>query len=94
MDIGLQSQLEIVNIMFFALFLTEMIIKIIGMGPKSYVRDSYNIFDALIVSLSIADVCISYALLTNDEVNSGKGAISAFRAFRLIRVFKLAKSWS
>ncbi len=67
-----------------------MIVKLVGMGPSNYVKDRYNIFDALIVSLSVVDVVISYSI----DISTGKGAISAFRAFRLIRVFKLAKSWS
>lgn len=69
-----------------------MVIKLIGIGPKLYIADHYNIFDSLIVTLSIVDVCLSYAL-PGEEINSGRGAISAFRAFRLLRVFKLAKSW-
>jgi hypothetical protein len=85
--------LDVVNIFFFILFFLEMIIKIFGMGPKAYIRDRYNIFDAMIVSLSIVDVCLSYSIAGEDDSNNGKGAISAFRAFRLIRVFKLAKSW-
>lgn len=70
-----------------------MILKLIALGPTQYMRDSYNIFDALIVSLSIADVTLSYTIASQSEITGGKGAISAFRAFRLIRVFKLAKSW-
>ena len=69
----------------------EMIIKVIGLGPNMYIKDPYNSFDALIVTLSIVDVFVS-ATLPND-VKMGKGAISVFRAFRLLRVFKLAKSW-
>lgn len=69
-----------------------MIIKFIGLGPREYVRDRYNIFDALIVTLSIVDVVISYTIQI-EELGNGKGAISAFRAFRLIRIFKLAKNW-
>lgn len=69
----------------------EMIIKVIGLGPNTYIKDPYNIFDALIVTLSIIDVFVSATL--PDDVKMGKGAISVFRAFRLLRVFKLAKSW-
>lgn len=39
-----------------------MVIKIIGMGPKVYVADAYNIFDAFIVTLSIIDVTLSYSV--------------------------------
>lgn len=80
------------NIVFFVIFFLEMIIKILGMGPRLFIKDQYNIFDALIVTLSIIDVSISYSILS-EEAKMGKGAISAFRAFRLLRVFKLAKSW-
>ena len=70
-----------------------MIIKILGLGPKMYVRDYFNIFDAFIVILSIVDVSLTFSIEDNFS-NAGKGAISAFRAFRLMRVFKLAKSWT
>ena len=83
--------LDKVNIGFFVIFFMEMIIKVIGLGPNTYIKDPYNIFDALIVTLSIIDVFVSATL--PDDVKMGKGAISVFRAFRLLRVFKLAKSW-
>lgn len=89
----MQKVLDVINIVFFTLFFLEMIIKIIGMGPRIYIKDSYNIFDAIIVCLSIIDVSISYSFDAGD-ISAGKGAISAFRAFRLIRIFKLAKSWT
>jgi len=45
------------------------------------------------VILSVVDVSLSYTMASTDDGFSGKGAISAFRAFRLLRVFKMAKSW-
>jgi Ion transport protein len=45
----------------------------------------------ILVSISVLDVTVSYSV---QDIGGGKGAISAFRAFRLIRVFKLAKSWT
>ena len=69
-----------------------MIIKVIGMGPRLYIKDQFNVFDAIIVMLSIIDVIVSYSMPT-DGSDTGKGPISAFRAFRLLRVFKLSKSW-
>jgi voltage-dependent calcium channel L type alpha-1D len=68
-----------------------MIIKNFGMGPRLYIKDPFNIFDAVIVMLSIIDVIVTYALPGQD--NTSKGPITAFRAFRLLRVFKLSKSW-
>jgi hypothetical protein len=37
--------LEMINIGFYCIFLIEMIIKLIGMGVKGYIRDKFNIFD-------------------------------------------------
>lgn len=66
-----------------------MVIKLIGLGFREYTRDSFNIFDAIIVVLSIVDLILS-ASLSSD---SPTGALSAFRGVRLLRVFKLARSW-
>ncbi len=69
-----------------------MLIKIFGLGLKEYLKDKFNCFDAVIVILSLADIAINFSVLESG-FSTGKGAISAFRAFRLVRVFKLAKSW-
>lgn len=90
---ALQNILDIVNVIFTALFFFELVAKLVGMGPNQYIKDRYNIFDTIIVTLSIVDVSFGFAINTGD-LSSGTGAISAFRAFRLIRVFKLAKSWT
>lgn len=36
-------------------FFLEMVIKIIGLGVSHYVRDKVNVFDALIVMLTVAE---------------------------------------
>lgn len=40
-----QQIFENTNIVFTVIFVIEMIIKMIGLGPKGYVRDKFNIFD-------------------------------------------------
>ena len=67
-----------------------MIIKLFGLGFKEYARDSFNLFDALVVVLSIVDIIVTEAIGDGGET----GALSAFRGVRLLRVFKLARSWS
>jgi hypothetical protein len=71
-------------------FFAEMVIKMIGLGIKGYAEDKFNLFDCTVVVISIIDVVISELGL---EYNAG-GAISALRAVRLLRVFKLARSWT
>ena len=40
-----------------------MVIKLIALGFKQYLKDCYNIFDAIIILLSIADIAVSFTLL-------------------------------
>jgi len=41
---------------FFTLtFLLEMILKIVALSPKGYIRDSFNIVDGIIVVISLLD---------------------------------------
>lgn len=65
-----------------------MIIKLLGYGLKGYFHELFNIFDFIIVALSVVDLSLTYSLNTKRN-----GAITALRAFRLLRIFKLAKSW-
>ena len=80
-----------INDVIIWLFFAEMIIKLIGMGVKEYTRDPFNIFDAILVIISLAD----FILMQIPEIseNGSGGALSAFRGIRLLRVFKLARSW-
>ncbi len=89
------DSLEIVNFICTLLFAAEMILKLIGLGPAEYVRDGFNIFDALIVIMSFVELAVSPpAFFGTDDVAGGAGGgISALRTFRLFRVFKLAASW-
>jgi hypothetical protein len=92
-DQELQAILDIFNLTFFCIFFLEMLLKIAGLGPSQYIKDQFNLFDCIIVTLSVIDVVVTYSMRALDGGNKG-GAISAFRAFRLLRVFKLAKSWT
>jgi hypothetical protein len=88
-------------LVFYFLFLAEMIIKQIGLGCKSYLNDAFNIFDMIIVILSSIDVVLLFLVVvegSNDAIPEERGfSIGAiaqvFRIFRLLRVFKLARSW-
>lgn len=65
-----------------------MVMKIIGLGFTNYKQDSYNVFDAVIVCISLID----WALSRIPGLNAGS-ALNAFRALRLLRMMKLSKSW-
>uniref|UniRef100_A0A452EZ60 Sodium channel protein n=1 Tax=Capra hircus TaxID=9925 RepID=A0A452EZ60_CAPHI len=76
------SVLTVGNLVFTGIFTAEMVLKIIAMDPYYYFQEGWNIFDGIIVSLSLMELG-----LANVE------GLSVLRSFRLLRVFKLAKSW-
>ena len=51
--------LDLINLIFAGIFFLEMIVKLLGMGPSNYIKDSYNIFDAVIVTISIVDILVT-----------------------------------
>jgi len=82
MDTDFSDALEYINYVFIGVFTIELIVKVIGLGPRLYVADRFNIFDATIVVFSYVELGFT-----------GDGSLSVLRAFRLGRVFKMAKSW-
>ena len=88
-DLEYEKRAAILNTIFTYTFLAEMVIKLIGLGPKEYSRDNFNKFDAAIVIISLVEVAIESL-----GIGSGnQGAFSAFRSIRLLRTFKIVKSW-
>nr|XP_042715424.1 sodium channel protein type 5 subunit alpha-like isoform X15 [Chrysemys picta bellii] len=76
------NMLYIGNLVFTGIFTAEMIFKIIALDPYYYFQQGWNIFDSIIVILSLMELGLS-----------SMGNLSVLRSFRLLRVFKLAKSW-
>uniref|UniRef100_A0A8D0G622 Sodium channel protein n=1 Tax=Sphenodon punctatus TaxID=8508 RepID=A0A8D0G622_SPHPU len=74
--------LSVGNLVFTGIFTAEMFLKIVALDPYYYFQEGWNIFDGIIVSLSLMELG-----LANVE------GLSVLRSFRLLRVFKLAKSW-
>ena len=53
-----QEIAEAINDIVIWFFVIEMIIKLIGLGFKEYARDSFNVFDAVLVIISLIDFVI------------------------------------
>lgn len=77
------------NTVFTIIFTVEVCIKTIGIGTRAFCSDQMNLFDALIVVVSIIEMIMES--ISIDEGGSGGGAFSALRAFRLGRIFKMFK---
>ncbi|XP_023263513.1 sodium channel protein type 4 subunit alpha A-like [Seriola lalandi dorsalis] len=76
------NMLSVGNLVFTGIFTAEMFFKLIAMDPYYYFQVGWNIFDSIIVTLSLVELG-----LANVQ------GLSVLRSFRLLRVFKLAKSW-
>lgn len=82
MDKDMERALKSGNYFFTATFGIEATLKLIAMSPKYYFQEGWNIFDFIIVALSLLELGLE-----------GVQGLSVLRSFRLLRVFKLAKSW-
>jgi Ion transport protein len=82
--------LDLINTFLTWCFFTEMLIKIIGLGVTHYIRDKVNIFDAIIVMLTVADSITDIVMTSTGNVQNG--TVSGFRAVRLFRFFKVARA--
>ena len=69
------------NLSFTIIFAIEMGSKLIAYTPKGYISDKMNIFDGVIVILSMVEVIVM----------SGGGALSAFRSVRIFRTFRVLR---
>ncbi|NXY31722.1 SCN5A protein, partial [Pomatorhinus ruficollis] len=83
--------LKIGNLVFTGIFTAEMILKIIALDPYYYFQQPWNIFDSVIVTLSLVE--LSFPKHKSRKERGKGGTLSVLRSFRLLRVFKLAKSW-
>uniref|UniRef100_A0A8K9UZV5 Ion transport domain-containing protein n=1 Tax=Oncorhynchus mykiss TaxID=8022 RepID=A0A8K9UZV5_ONCMY len=76
----LTNVLEICNIVFTSMFAMEMILKITASGCFNYLRNPYNVFDGVIVIISVCEI-----------IGQSDGGLSILRTFRLLRVLKLVR---
>ncbi|KAG1968483.1 voltage-dependent T-type calcium channel subunit alpha-1H isoform X2 [Pimephales promelas] len=76
----LTNVLEISNIVFTSMFVLEMLFKLLAFGTFGYIKNPYNIFDGIIVVISVWEI-----------VGQADGGLSVLRTFRLLRVLKLVR---
>jgi voltage-dependent calcium channel T type alpha-1I len=83
MDEDLVDGLYVANMILTICFVCEMVAKMFGMGIRDYLRDGFNIFDAVIIIIGLLEY-----------TGVGSKAITVLRTFRLLRIFKIVRSWS
>lgn len=71
------------NNYFTLIFLTAFLLRLIATGPKNYLRSFFNVFDGIVVTLSVTELAINLSY-----GGEGGSAISAIRTVRIFRIFK------
>ncbi|XP_053592959.1 voltage-dependent T-type calcium channel subunit alpha-1H [Microplitis demolitor] len=77
---------EISNVIFSAIFAIEMLLKLIAEGPLKYISNGLNVFDSVVVILSVIELSQSVS-----EERVGNTGLSVLRTFRLLRILKLVR---
>eukprot|EP00899_Mesostigma_viride_P005849 jgi/Mesvir1/15265/Mv06486-RA.2 len=72
--------LDVLNNVFTGLFIAEMAIKLLGRGARAYVASKGNLFDLVLIVLSVVELTLS-----------GAGGWNVLRLLRLLRVLRLLK---
>ena len=67
-------------------FSVELLLKLVGFGLKNFMKDQVNIFDALIVFISITELILS--LFVNREIIAILRVLKALRAIRMLKLTK------
>ena len=91
-----EKDLENANMIFTIWFSIEFLMNIVWLGVKNYTRDKFNIFDGVVAVLNIIEIIldkISTDTIGGSSLNIGS-TLTAFWTLRLLRVLKLARSWS
>uniref|UniRef100_A0A3P8QM64 Voltage-dependent L-type calcium channel subunit alpha n=1 Tax=Astatotilapia calliptera TaxID=8154 RepID=A0A3P8QM64_ASTCA len=95
--------MDILNMVFTAVFTVEMVLKLIAFKPRHYFADAWNTFDALIVVGSVVDIAITevnmalghplhsppVSFFHRNTEDSARISITFFRLFRVMRLVKL-----
>ena len=76
------------NSVFTYIFIIELTMKLIAVGPSRYLSDKMNYMDGGVVLMSIVELVINSL---NTEGNGGGSSLSAFRTIRIFRTFRVLR---
>ena len=80
------SALEFLNLIFTWIFIVEMTLKLLAIGPKKYSKEIMNLLDGGVVTLSIVEI-----IMTSLGGGSGASSLQAFRTIRVFRTFRVLR---
>jgi len=62
MSISLEAMLKSMNVTFTYIFAIEMCFKIYALGIKGYAKEGFNLFDGVLVIVSVFDLALEAAM--------------------------------
>ena len=81
----LWPELSLISDIMTYVFLGEAVLKMLSLGFRNYVRDRLNVFDVLLVIISLIE-----DIFLGD--NSGLSGLRSIRLFRILRVTRLIRT--
>ena len=85
-DAKTAADLEFLNNIFTWIFIVEMFIKLMAIGPSKYAANKMNLLDGGVVLLSIVEIVMAAA-----GGGGGGGNLQAFRTVRVFRTFRVLR---
>ncbi|GAA6232848.1 sodium channel protein type 4 subunit alpha B-like [Lates japonicus] len=82
MTVDFEELLSIMSLVFTAIFTAEMLLRIMAMDPYGYFQVSWNVFDSVIVIISLLELAFA-------DIEG----LPVLRCFHLMRVLRLARWW-
>jgi len=82
----LKNLIDIVNLIFTGIFITECIMKLLANGIKGYFYFGWNKFDFFVVASGLLDLAVTYSF-------SGQkiAFLKSFQIFRVLRVLRVTR---
>lgn len=94
-DTQLVAVVDVLNFALTIAFLIECVLKIVGLGTKTWMEDRYNLFDALVVVFGIVEICLAppsfFPRDNSAAANSKVKNLTGLRSIRIFALFKLAR---
>ena len=81
----LNDVLNYLNLAFTSIFIFEMVVKLIGLGPVRYFKSSWNQFDFFVVIASLIDIIVTYFTSSNSQF------LKSFQIIRVLRVLRVTR---
>ena len=82
MPIAYEDSLNNANLALTIFFCFELLAKLLGMGVTAYLDDYFNIFDMVVVIVSVVELALKAG-----------NSLSGLRAVRVLRIIRSIKSW-